>query len=108
MSHTVKAATHRKAIEEAAKINNPATIMSAKNSKQLPTAIVAKSGPAVVQQKPPSAPQGGTSDLSSISFTTGGAGDPMNDDYEGNKVNKSKKTVHDADIQAVQDLDRWG
>ncbi len=32
----------------------------------------------------------------------------LNEDYETSKVSKSKKTLYDADIKAVQDLDRWG
>lgn len=32
----------------------------------------------------------------------------MNEDYETSKVGKSKKAQYDADVQAVQDLDRWG
>lgn len=30
------------------------------------------------------------------------------DDYEGSKVNRHKRNLHDEDIRMVQDLDRWG
>ncbi len=32
----------------------------------------------------------------------------LNEDYESSKVGKSKKAQYDADVMAVQDLDRWG
>lgn len=105
---TLKAASHRKAIEEAAAING--TKNSSTATGKLPQAST-KGGPAVTKSKPPSAPQSAgfdTSNLSSISFTTGPSGDPLNDDYEGCKIVRAKKSQYDADVRAVADLDRWG
>jgi hypothetical protein len=104
---STKAAPHRKAIQEAAAIisnpatNNNSTMGSIKNSTINNSST----------KKPKSGTNGGVSDstdLSQISFTTGPVSDPMNDDYEGNKVGKSKKNQYDAEIKMVQDLDRWG
>lgn len=100
-----KAAPHRTAIQEAAKIANPAasgTTRSSKSSKGPPPSMKLKASPA-------SASTGSiVEDLNRINFTTGPTGDPTNDDYEGCKVHKAKKSTYDHDIQSVQDLDRWG
>jgi hypothetical protein len=36
------------------------------------------------------------------------AGTEQTDDYETAKVSKNRKAQHDAEIQMVADLDRWG
>lgn len=95
-SKAIKAASHREAIQKAAVINNPATV-NGKSNKPTSTGHQSRT-----------AQSGGEDNVSSINFTVGPVGDPINDDYEGNKVNKTKRTQQDADIRMVADLDRWG
>lgn len=104
-SKAIKAASHREAIQKAAVINNPATV-GGKSSTKLPAPASRASGGAQGRSGPPTA--GTDEHVSSIHFTVGPAGDPINDDYEGNKVTRAKKSQQDADVRMVADLDRWG
>lgn len=104
-SKAIKAASHREAIQKAAVINNPATA-GGKSSTKLPAPASRASGGATGRSGPPTA--GTDEHVSSIHFTVGPVGDPINDDYEGNKVTRAKKSQQDADVRMVADLDRWG
>ncbi len=99
-SKVLKAATHREAIQRAAVINNPGV----KSTKPAPArgtnSQIRASGGLTASSSDETA--------SSINFTVGVAGDPINEDYEGNKVSKSKRNQNEADIKMVADLDRWG
>lgn len=122
---TTKAAAHRKAIEEAKDLNkssaadtSSSTALGISSGKKPPLGNSAnninskkKPGPPVPSRSSRSSGASVaeiTAEVAAISFTVGSNDDPGNDDYEGNKVGKSKKSVYEAEIKMVQDLDRWG
>lgn len=88
---TKKSAPHRKAIAEAASLS--------------PTDPAMKT-----QTKPGSRTTGSHNNNATSSDHTSSSLTPTenNDDYETSKVGKAKKATYDADVKAVQDLDRWG
>ena len=94
-----KAAPHRKAIAEAASLSPPNPASNMKNS----TSNKATAGRTA-------APGGSHNNASTADVSGAGASTAAeaNDDYETSKVNKSKKATYDADIKAVEELDRWG
>lgn len=108
-SKSIKAAFHREAIQKAAVINNPASTQGKSLGKLASPAVRTNNNQSTRNVPPPSPVQHVNDDaLATINFTVGPVGDPTNDDYEGNKINRAKKNANDADIKMVADLDRWG
>ncbi len=92
-SSKIKAAPHRKAIQEAGKIAAATAQKPALSSNPLVNAHTSNNK---------------NNTMDSLANTTGAIALDGNEDYETCKVNKSKKAQYDADVRMVQDLDRWG